>query len=476
MVRYSEDQDFLTYLGQIEEEYGLPQGMLPSIAAIESNFNPTATSPVGAQGMFQFMPETWKQYGQGGDVFNPYDAAKASAQYLQNSIIDFGGDMDQTVASYNAGPGAVKKYGGVPPYKETQKYVTRFNDKFGQWGMRPQAMLQDSFQAPRQGPDGIYGNLGNQDALIPQQFSGGASSGYRAPAGGYTPSQTINRNPAATSAAAGAEPQKKKSGLSGLLPLLFQFGLPIATGAALGANSGGAFNALSGALMGATSGGMSYLGAQAQDKKNKNLLQQKQITAAPQYERNQIAKNKNANDFYINALNAKTNNDYKMGRLTEEQYRTKLQEIDLLRKNAESSAEQGTRDFRAQTDRFKAESDIEKKLKDKEPKDPAEGIMVAFSNQFGGQPLDPNNQEQVNQAAQLLTVLRKKETDAGTGVIFDGDDRKLTLDMINAYNQRLVNGGVAAPVAPAAPTGGTPVTETPQQKALRELQRRKSGK
>jgi soluble lytic murein transglycosylase-like protein len=105
-------------------KYNVPAGLLKGLIRAESNFNPNAKSPAGAMGLTQLMPGTAKALG----VSNPLDPAQAiegGAKYLRQQLDAFGGDVQKTLAAYNAGPGAVQRYGGVPPYAETQAYVKR---------------------------------------------------------------------------------------------------------------------------------------------------------------------------------------------------------------------------------------------------------------------------------------------------------------------------------------------------------------
>ncbi|MGW7671933.1 C40 family peptidase [Streptomyces sp. NPDC054775] len=107
--------------------------LLGALLTQESGFNPKARSPVGAEGVAQFMPSTWETHGIDGnddgkrDVWDPEDAIPSAAGYLcdiADDVKDVPGDRQSNMlAAYNAGSGAVRKYGGVPPYKETRNYV-----------------------------------------------------------------------------------------------------------------------------------------------------------------------------------------------------------------------------------------------------------------------------------------------------------------------------------------------------------------
>lgn len=107
---------------ELEKRYGLPAGLLSAISMQESRGNPNATSYVGAKGEFQFMPATARRFGIAGQERNTAVAAEAAAKYLASNLRMFG-DLDKAIAAYNAGEGNVKKYGGIPPFRETKGYV-----------------------------------------------------------------------------------------------------------------------------------------------------------------------------------------------------------------------------------------------------------------------------------------------------------------------------------------------------------------
>lgn len=118
------------------DEAGLPVEVVAAQFNQESQWDPNATSPVGAEGIGQFMPETWDAYGEGGDPRNPDDAIPAYGRYmadLKEQVQPIAGDdadelVRLTLAAYNAGPGAVQEHDGVPPFNETQDYVTKILD------------------------------------------------------------------------------------------------------------------------------------------------------------------------------------------------------------------------------------------------------------------------------------------------------------------------------------------------------------
>ena len=106
------------------QRHGLDPALLKGLIRQESNFNPTAGSPAGARGLTQLMPATAASLGV-TDVTDPAQSIEGGAKYLKQQLDRFGGDVTKALAAYNAGPGAVAKYGGVPPYAETQAYVQK---------------------------------------------------------------------------------------------------------------------------------------------------------------------------------------------------------------------------------------------------------------------------------------------------------------------------------------------------------------
>ncbi|MGO4883586.1 MAG: lytic transglycosylase domain-containing protein [Bryobacteraceae bacterium] len=102
--------------------------LVDSVIQVESNYNPNALSPKGAQGLMQLIPATARRFGV-SDVFDPEDNVQGGARYLRYLLELYRGDEALALAAYNAGEGAVARYGGVPPYPETQSYVAKVQQR-----------------------------------------------------------------------------------------------------------------------------------------------------------------------------------------------------------------------------------------------------------------------------------------------------------------------------------------------------------
>ena len=127
---YSKNKNAFDHIiKQAAQQHGVSEGLIKAVMHTESGFNVNAHSPVGAQGLMQLMPATARRF----NVSNAYDPQQnifAGAKYLSWLLKRFNGNTQMALAAYNAGEGNVDKYGGIPPFRETQDYVRRVTSRY----------------------------------------------------------------------------------------------------------------------------------------------------------------------------------------------------------------------------------------------------------------------------------------------------------------------------------------------------------
>ena len=120
------------YVDRVSRANDLPPALVHAIIKAESNGQRKAVSRKGAMGVMQLMPFTSKRL-RVADPFDPIENIEGGVKYIKELLVTFEGNLTNTVAAYNAGPAAVRKYGGIPPYQETRLYVRRVMDLYRQY-------------------------------------------------------------------------------------------------------------------------------------------------------------------------------------------------------------------------------------------------------------------------------------------------------------------------------------------------------
>lgn len=120
------------YIREASRLYRIPEELIRAVIKVESNFDPRAVSPANAHGLMQLLPSTAERM-MVDDIFDPRQNILGGVRYLRILANTFNGNLQLTVAGYNAGEGAVARYGGIPPYQETQNYVVHVLSYYEQY-------------------------------------------------------------------------------------------------------------------------------------------------------------------------------------------------------------------------------------------------------------------------------------------------------------------------------------------------------
>ena len=154
----------LETVDRIAQQNQISPKLVHSVIQVESNYDPNAVSPKGAQGLMQLIPSTARRFGV-SNVFDPADNVQGGARYLKYLLALYKGDEALALAAYNAGEGAVARYGGVPPFAETQEYVAKVRQRASaprapvngvETGAAPTAVQSNDAQPPDAAPAEVH--------------------------------------------------------------------------------------------------------------------------------------------------------------------------------------------------------------------------------------------------------------------------------------------------------------------------------
>lgn len=151
---------FNVYINQYSRQYRIDKNLIKAVITAESCFQVKALSHAGARGLMQLIPATAKRFGV-KNSFKPKQNIRGGTKYLRFLMDRFKGDLKKVIASYNAGEGAVDKYKGIPPYKETKQYVKNvlqvysvLNPRFNKYGKRVRAVYKPPIKGKKAGRQG----------------------------------------------------------------------------------------------------------------------------------------------------------------------------------------------------------------------------------------------------------------------------------------------------------------------------------